>query len=45
VDLSMTRYVLQALRAAGVPATDPLFASARIFVERCQNFDPQHPDR
>ena len=44
VDLSMTRYVLQALRAAGVPATDPLFASARVFVERCQNFDPQHPD-
>jgi hypothetical protein len=45
VDLSMTRYVLQALRAAGVPATDPLFASARVFVERCQNFDPQQPDR
>jgi squalene-hopene/tetraprenyl-beta-curcumene cyclase len=43
--LSMTRYVLQALRAAGVAAADPLFASARVFVERCQNFDPQHPDR
>jgi len=42
VDLSMTRYVLEALRAAGVPATDPVFARARIFVERCQNFDPAH---
>jgi squalene-hopene/tetraprenyl-beta-curcumene cyclase len=44
VDLSMTRYVLQALRAAGVPASDPAFACARVFVERCQNFDPRHPD-
>ena len=43
VDLSMTRYVLQALRAAGVPATDPLFASARIFVERCREFRPATP--
>jgi hypothetical protein len=42
VDLSMTRYVLEALRAAGVPATDPLFDAARAFVERCQNFDPQN---
>jgi hypothetical protein len=45
VDLSMTRYVLQALRAAGVAVNDPLFASARVFVERRQNFDPQHADR
>ena len=44
VDLSMTRYVLDALRAAGVPLTDPLYAQARVFVERCQNYDPQHPD-
>lgn len=44
VDLSMTRYVLQALRASGVPPFDPLFDQARVFVERCQNFDPQHPD-
>jgi len=43
VDLSMTRYVLDALRAAGVPDSDPAFAAARIFVERCQNFDPQNP--
>ena len=44
VDLSMTKYVLEALRASGIPASDPLFDRARIFVERCQNFDPQKPD-
>ena len=43
VDLSMTRYVLQALRAAGVPLDDPAFARARIFIDRCQNYDPEHP--
>jgi hypothetical protein len=40
VDLSMTRHVLDALHAARVPATDPVFAAARIFVQRCQNADP-----
>jgi squalene-hopene/tetraprenyl-beta-curcumene cyclase len=44
VDLSMTLYVLNALRAAGVGDADPAFAKARIFVERCQNFDPGRPD-
>jgi hypothetical protein len=44
VDLSMTRYVLEALRAAGVPPSDRAFEQARIFLERCQNFDPNHPD-
>jgi len=39
VDLSMTRYVIEALRAAGVPASDPMFACARVFIERCQNLD------
>lgn len=39
VDLSMTRHVLQALSTAGVPASDPMFARARVFVERCQNPD------
>jgi hypothetical protein len=39
VDLSMSRYVIEALRAAGVPATDPVFEAARVFVARCQNFD------
>ena len=44
VDLSMTRYVMEGLRASGVPVSDPAFAWARVFVERCQNFDPEHPD-
>ena len=44
VDLSMTRYVLEALRDAGLPASDQLFEHARVFVERCQNFDPKRPD-
>jgi hypothetical protein len=39
VDLSMTRHVVQALAAAGVPASDPVFARARVFVQRCQNPD------
>jgi hypothetical protein len=39
VDLSMTRYVLDALRASGAADSDPAFAAARIFVERCQNRD------
>jgi len=44
VDLSMTRYVIEALRAAGVPSSDPVFERARVFVERCQNFDPLRAD-
>jgi hypothetical protein len=44
VDLSMTRYVLDALRAGGVPDSDPAFTAASVFVERCQNFDPRHPE-
>jgi len=39
VDLSMTRHVLEALRAAGVPLSDPAFGRAQVFVERCQNVD------
>ena len=38
VDLSMTRHVLQALRAAGVPAGDPCFQKAQVFLARCQNY-------
>ena len=44
VDLSMTRHVIDALRAAGVPGGDTAFECARVFVERCQNFDPRRPD-
>ena len=43
VDLSMTRHVLEALRAAGVSISDRGFECARVFVGRCQNFDPQQP--
>ncbi len=39
VDLSMTRHVIQALRAAGAAPDDPAFQRARLFLERCQNFD------
>jgi len=39
VDLSMTRYVLEALRDAGMPASDPVFEQALVFLERCQNLD------
>src|SRR4030095_12604243 len=39
VDISMTRYVLEALRAAGVPASDPSIARALVYLERSQNPD------
>ncbi len=39
VDLSMTRHVLEALRAGGVAVSDPAIQAARIYVERCQNPD------
>ncbi len=44
VDLSMTRHVLEALRAAGMPDSDPVFECARVFVGRCQNYDPRRAD-
>ena len=44
VDLSMTRHVLEALSAAGVPPSDPAFRKAAVYVERCHNFDPARPD-
>lgn len=40
VDLSMTRHVIEALAAAGVAPDDPALKRARVFVERCQNHDP-----
>lgn len=39
VDLSMTRHVLQALAAAGVPRTDPAFSKALVYLGRLQNAD------
>ena len=39
VDLSMTRFVLEALRAAGVDGADPAMSRACLFLERSQNPD------
>lgn len=39
VDLSMTRFVLEALRAGGVDGSDLVMSRARVFLERCQNRD------
>lgn len=39
VDLSMTRYVLEALRAAGVSPGDPALTRALIFLDRTRNAD------
>jgi hypothetical protein len=44
VDLSMTRYVLEALRAADASGSAAAFASAQVYVERCQNWDPSQAD-
>lgn len=50
VDLSMTRYVLQALAAAGMEPDDPAMARAAVFLKRCQNpdggffFSPVEPE-
>jgi squalene-hopene/tetraprenyl-beta-curcumene cyclase len=37
-NLSATAFALRALRAAGLPATDPAIGRALTFVERCQNY-------
>ena len=39
VDLSMTRFVLEALRASGLDGSDPAMTRARVFLERSQNHD------
>jgi len=36
-DLSNTQFALEALRKAGVPASNPAFQKAIIFLQRCQN--------
>jgi hypothetical protein len=45
-NLSATCAALEALRAGGVSAEDPLVRKARRFIERCQNFgsDPSFDD-
>jgi hypothetical protein len=50
VDLSMTRYVLEALQLSGVPASSPTMTRALVFLERSQNpdggfyFSPVNPE-
>lgn len=39
-NLSVTMFVLGALRVSGVPADDPAVRKAQVFVFRCQNFEP-----
>ena len=39
VDLSMTRYALEAFHAAGAPATDPALRKAAVFTRRLRNAD------
>lgn len=36
-DLSNTQFTLESLRAAGVPATDPAFQRALVYLQRTQN--------
>ena len=45
VDLSMTRNVLQALAVMGVPPDDPAMKKARVYVERCHNYDTANVGR
>jgi squalene-hopene/tetraprenyl-beta-curcumene cyclase len=44
-DLSNTQFFLDALKAAGVPANDPAYKRALIFVSRCQNLKGEHNDQ
>jgi len=37
VDLSMTRYVLEALKASGVSSSDPVVTRALVYLKRSQN--------
>ncbi len=43
-DLSNTQFFLEALKDAGVPANDPAFTKAAVFVSRCQNLKSEHND-
>lgn len=44
-DLSNTQMFLDALKAAGVPSSDPAIQRAAVFVSRCQNLKSEHNDR
>lgn len=41
-DLSNTQFMLEAFRAAGLPASDPAVQKALVFVSRCQNLETEH---
>lgn len=40
-DLSNTTFLLDALKAAGVPSDDPAMQNALVFVSRCQNLETE----
>ncbi|WP_337174698.1 prenyltransferase/squalene oxidase repeat-containing protein [Paludisphaera sp.] len=44
-DLSNTTFMLEALRESGVPADDPAFKRALIFISRAQNLDSEFNDQ
>ncbi|MGE3808481.1 MAG: prenyltransferase/squalene oxidase repeat-containing protein [Gemmataceae bacterium] len=44
-DLSNTQMFLDALKAAGIPPTDPAYKNALIFVSRCQNLKSEFNDQ
>ncbi len=44
-DLSNTQFFLDALKAAGVPETDPAYKRAIIFISRCQNLKSEFNDQ
>lgn len=44
-DLSNSQMFCDALKAAGVPTTDPAYKKMMIFVSRCQNLKGEHNDR
>lgn len=41
-DLSNTSFLVDAIRAAGNPETDPALQEALIFISRCQNLETEH---
>lgn len=44
-DLSNTTFMLEALRDSGVPADDPAFQKAIVFLSRCQNLKSEFNDQ
>lgn len=44
-DLSNTSYLLEALHDTGVPASDPAYQKALLFVSRCQNLKSEFNDQ